>query len=251
MDAVPAPSGPCCADPMSQKRDMGTRSLGQLGVWEEAALGVLRAYRGGGSFEGPGDGEGGVVPANAALAGGVVEVGSLVEDFGGGGEDEEAVGEAFGDPEEFEFAGFVQGPKVEGGVLAEVGRVAAEVDGDVPDVAGEDADELALGLAELVVEAAEDAARGEGLVVLDEVRGEPGGGEGEGVEDFGEPATIVAEAARIEQLDITQRGLNDLHPTTLARGQRLFLWIESTYHAQARADDSSRMGRTRYLCPTR
>jgi hypothetical protein len=37
---------------------------------------------------------------------------------------------------------------VEAGVLAEVGGVGAEVDGDVPDVAGEDADEFALLAAE-------------------------------------------------------------------------------------------------------
>ena len=65
----------------------------------------------------------------------MVEVGGLVEDFGGVGEDEEAVGEAFGDPEELEGVG----AEVEAGPFAEVGGVGAEVDGDVPDMAGEDA----------------------------------------------------------------------------------------------------------------
>ncbi len=40
---------------------------------------------------------------------------------------------------------------MEAGVFAEVGGVAAQVDGDVPDMAGEDADELSLGLAELIM----------------------------------------------------------------------------------------------------
>ena len=64
------------------------------------------------------------------------------------------------------------------GPFAEVRGVAAEVDSDVPDMAGEDADELALGLAELVVKAAEDAFDGEGLIVLNELRGEAGCGKG-------------------------------------------------------------------------
>ena len=92
----------------------------------------------------------------------MVEAGGFVEDFGGIGEDEEAMGEAFGDPKELEGVG----SEVEAGPFAEVGGVGAQVYGDVPDVAGEDADELSLGLAELVMEAPEDAFRGEGLVIL-------------------------------------------------------------------------------------
>jgi hypothetical protein len=68
------------------------------------------------------------------------------------------------------------GFEVESSPFAEVGRVAAEVDGDVPDVAGENTDELALGLAELIVQAAKDALTGEGLVVLDELGGKACGG---------------------------------------------------------------------------
>jgi hypothetical protein len=67
---------------------------------------------------------------------------------------------------------------MESGPFAEVGGVAAEIDGDVPDAAGEDADEFALGLAELVVQATEYAFDGEGLVVLNELRGEAGSGKG-------------------------------------------------------------------------
>jgi hypothetical protein len=61
------------------------------------------------------------------------------------------VGEAFGDPEELEVVGWGLGFEMEPGPFAEVGRVAAQIDGDVPDMAGEDADEFALRLAELIV----------------------------------------------------------------------------------------------------
>ena len=82
---------------------------------------------------------------------------------------------------------------------------SAEIDGDVLDMTGEAADELALGPAELIVEAAQDAAGGEGLVVLGEVGGQTGGREGLLVEGLGEPAAFVAEAAGLKELDVTQR----------------------------------------------
>jgi hypothetical protein len=144
-------------------------------VGEQSADGVFGAdgwWRAVESFERPGDVEGGVVPEDGALAGGVIEVGGFVEDFGGVGEDEEAVGEAFGDPEELKVVVCGLGFEVEAGPFAEVGGVGAEVDGDVPDVSGEDADELALGLAKLVVKTAKNSFDGEGLVVLNELGGQ-------------------------------------------------------------------------------
>ena len=84
-------------------------------------------------------------------------------------------------------------------VLAELRGLGAEVDGDIPDVAGEDAEELALGLAELVMEAAKDSLARERLVVLDEVVSDPGACEGDTAEDLGEPSTVVAEDARTEK----------------------------------------------------
>ena len=160
---------------------MRVSSLGEIGGCEECAEGVFGTDRGRSAIEcieGPGNVEGGVVPEDGALSSGVVEVGGFVEDFSGVGEDEEAVGEAFGDPEELEIVVERLGFEVKSGPFAEVGGVAAEIDGDVPDMAGEDADELALRLAELVVQAAEDAFGGEGLVVLNELRGKAGGGKG-------------------------------------------------------------------------
>ena len=83
------------------------------------------------------------------------------------------MGEAFRDPEHLEFSRVIAGLQVESGPLAEVGGVAAKIDGDVPDMAGEDANEFSLGFAKLVVEATENAVRGERLIVLNELLGRP------------------------------------------------------------------------------
>jgi hypothetical protein len=85
------------------------------------------------------------------------------------------MGEALGNPDELEIIVARLSFEVEAGPFAKVGRVAAEIDCDVPDMPGEDADKFALGLAELVMEAAEHAFDGKGLVVLDELFRETGG----------------------------------------------------------------------------
>jgi hypothetical protein len=87
-------------------------------------------------FEGPSDVEGGVVPEDGAFPGGVVEVGGFIEDFRGVGEDEKAVGEAFGDPKELEVIGGGLGFEVKSGPFTEVGRVSAEIDSNIPYMAG-------------------------------------------------------------------------------------------------------------------
>ena len=76
-------------------------------------------------FQRPSNVEGRVVPEDRAFSGGVVEASGLVEDFGGVGEDEEAMGEAFGDPEELEIVVGRLGLEVESGPFAEVGGVGA------------------------------------------------------------------------------------------------------------------------------
>ena len=120
--------------------------------------------------------EGWVVPKDGAFSFGVVEVGGLIEDFGALGEDEESVGETFWNPKELEFVGGGLGFEVKTGPFAEVGRVSAQIDGDVPDMAGEGSDELSLRFAELVVQASEDTFDGERLVILNELGGQTGVG---------------------------------------------------------------------------
>ncbi len=145
----------------------------------------------------------------------MIEIGGFVEDLGGIGEDEEAVSEAFGDPEELEGVGV----EVEAGPFAEVGGAWAEVYSDVPDMAGEDADELSLGLSELIMEAAEDAFGGERLVILKKLGGKTGGREGGLVVNFCKPAATISETVGFNEFYVRKRcGLN-LHPNSLS-GER-------------------------------
>ena len=86
------------------------------------------------------------------------------------------MGEALWDPEELKVVVRGLSFEVEPRPFAEVGRVAAKIDGDIPDMAGKDADEFALRLAELVMQASEHAPDGKRLVVLDEPFRKTGGG---------------------------------------------------------------------------
>jgi hypothetical protein len=118
------------------------------------AEGVLRADGGWNtikSFQGPGDVEGRVVPEDGALSGGMVEVGGFVKDFGGFREDEEAVREPFGDPEELKVVFGGLSFEMKPGPSTEIRGVTAEIDGDIPDMTGNGTDELSLGLAELIM----------------------------------------------------------------------------------------------------
>lgn len=123
------------------------------------------------------------------------------------------MGEAFGDPEKLEGVWL----EVEAFPFSEGWGVGAKIDGDVPDVAGEDADEFALGFAELIVEAAENALGGEGLVVLNEVGGELVVGEGVLIENFREPAATISEALGFKQLKVLDGRVDKAHRFSLPR----------------------------------
>lgn len=88
------------------------------------------------------------------------------------------MGEAFGDPEELKVVVGRLRFEMETGPFAKVGRASAQIDGDVPNMTGEDADQFALWLTELVMQATEHAFDREGLVILNELCGEAGVGEG-------------------------------------------------------------------------
>ena len=117
----------------------------------------------------PGDADLRIVPAEADLVGGVVEVGALVGDLGHLAQHAEAVGE----PRRDEHLAEVVCPERGGRPFAEGGGAGADVDGDVEDLAPQHADQLALGFAELRVQAAQRATGRAGLVVLDEGVGDP------------------------------------------------------------------------------
>jgi hypothetical protein len=86
---------------------------------------------------------------------------------------------------------------MEAGPSSEVRRGAAEIDSDVPDMAGKNTNELALGPAELIVEAAEDAPNGKRLIILHEMVRDSCSGEGGGVINFSEPTAAVSKAFRL------------------------------------------------------
>lgn len=142
-------------------------------------------------FERPVNVERRVLPENGTLAGRIVGIGSFVEDFSGFREDEKAVCKALRDPKEFKFSLIIAGLQVKTGPLAEVRGIAAEVDGNVPDMAGEYADKLALGFTKLIMEAAEDSLHREGLIVLDKRRRETSRGKDGRIKYFGEPTATI------------------------------------------------------------
>jgi len=61
------------------------------------------------------------------------------------------------------------------------------------------------------VKTSQHATLGEGLVVLHKVIGEAGGSERAGIEDFGEPATLVTILLWAEALYVAQAGVKNLH----------------------------------------
>jgi len=91
---------------------------------------------------------------------------------------------------------------MESGPFAEVGGAAAEVDGDVPDVAGQDADQLALGPAELVVETTKDALDRKGLVILDEPGRQTGCLKCRLIEYFCKPTATITKATGLNQFNV-------------------------------------------------
>lgn len=126
------------------------------------------------------------------------------------------MGEALGNPKELEFSGIVPRFKVEARPFTEVGRIAAKIDGDVPDMAGEHANQFPLGLAELIMKASQDASGGERLVILYKMGGQTGRGEGGGIKNLAEPSATICEAPGLKDFKIVQRGSENLHPTSLA-----------------------------------
>ncbi len=86
------------------------------------------------------------------------------------------MGKTFRNPEQLEVVVGRLLPEVKACPFTEVWRFAAKVDGNVPDMTGEDAHEFALRLLNLVMQAAEHPFDRKGLVVLDKLVGKTNGG---------------------------------------------------------------------------
>ena len=128
---------------------------------------------------------------------------------------------SFRDPEHLEFTGVAAGFQVKASPFAEVRRVATDVDGDVPDMAGEHTDELALRFSELVVQAAQNTSCRKRLVVLNESCRQTGVREVGLVEYFSEPTATIPESPGFNQLYVAKRCVNELHRNSLSRGRAI------------------------------
>src|SRR5690348_4600244 len=145
---------------------------------------------------------------------GRVEVGDLVLHERVLGEDEKAVRKAYRHPQH----AVRRRREMESGPLAEGGRAAPQVDHHVVDLAEEHLHELALRLADLVVQAAQHVTHGERLVVLYELDLEAG--------RFIEPLAVIA--------------LEKMSPPV---GK--YLWLEDENVWEVGADDAHRLKRQR------
>lgn len=153
-------------------------------------------------FERPGYVERRIVPENRTFASRIVRIGGFVENLSGFRDNQKAMGETLRNPQKFEIVGKRLGFEVEARPFAEIGRIPPEIHGDIPDMAGEDADEFSLRLAKLVVKSAKHATDRKRLIVLHEVRRELLGGIGRFIENFCKPAATIAEAPGLNKLDV-------------------------------------------------
>ena len=141
------------------------------GLGEQIPVLVFRGD-GGGSVEGPGNVQRGVVPTNTAFMFGEPVVGGFVEKVGGIRENDETVGKARWDPE----LSVVFCAEDFSNPLTASGRVSANVDRDVEHSALGDTNEFSLGTLDLVMEASEDAFGAAAMVILNEVNWVTDGG---------------------------------------------------------------------------
>ena len=177
-------------------------------VCQSAAAGVLGGEDDICRGELPVDAEGGVVPGNAAFAvGGVVVIALVLED-GLLTQHGKTMGKATGDEE----LAVVLGTELHGYVLAEGGGPLADIHRYVEHPALDTANQLALAMrSALVVQAAQHAVAGHGLVVLHE------GGVAHFLaklavgERFVEIAARITEHAGFDDDDSGDRGRNDFH----------------------------------------
>ena len=150
---------------------------------------VLGAGFVGAAAVGPVDVYRGVVVGDAAFAGGVVDVGAFVAELGYIGEDQEAVGEAFGDVEHL----LILGAEGHAHPLAVGGGAGAAVYSYVVDLSHGHPDQLALGVFLLEVQAPEDTPGAAALVVLDEGLVDASGNKIVQLVGFHEVAPVVTE----------------------------------------------------------
>ena len=161
----------------------------------------------------PRNAHGRIVPGQAALELRGVVIGGLVQEVRRVAGDQKAVGKARRNPElaVVLFGQFDPDP------LAEGRGGLAQIHCHVEHRAAGDPHQLALGLLDLIVQTPQHAFARAGVVVLHEVRAQPGGVvEDLGVVTFHEEATGVAEHLGFEDQQVRDRSLDDFHRNPLS-----------------------------------
>src|SRR6267378_6046084 len=148
-----------------------------------------------------------IAPEDAAFVLRCVVVRSFIEHFGRFTQHAKAMRKPRRYPEHLVRLG------VEANALppAKSGRAAADVHRHVEDLAGDYPDELALRLADLIMQPAQHAASRAGVVVLDETGADPRALELPFVPALEEEAARIAEHPRFEKQHFREAGRNDLH----------------------------------------
>src|SRR5208337_5685391 len=136
-----------------------------------------------------------IIPRHRTLVLGRVKVRRFIDDVSGLRNDSEAVSKSPRNP----YHAFVVTGKSEGLPFPEGGRVAAQVECDVKNLAGNRENDFPLRLANLVMHAADDISFGIGMIVLYERFRDAEFGKGALVVAFQKEAAVVAEHAGFEQ----------------------------------------------------
>lgn len=156
-----------------------------------------------------------VVPANAALGRRGVVVGGFVEELGEIAQHHETMGKTFRHPE----LTMVVGRQAHRDPFAEMRRGAANVHGHVQHFTGGDADQFALSVLQLVMQAAQYAFLRAGMVVLNELGVQAGCFfESLGVETLIEEAALVTKYLGFDDQNTGQVGGDYIHGVSPAIG---------------------------------
>src|SRR5208282_509587 len=108
---------------------------------------------------------------------------------------------------------FVLAGKFERFPFSESGRTAAKVERDIEDLAGDGADELSLGLLNLIVQAADDIFLGVGMIVLYECLWNAEVRKRALVVAFEKESSVIAEYTRLEEEKAGEAGGDFFHRT--------------------------------------
>src|SRR5580765_2872374 len=195
---APTRSARCCRSEGSSRKYFGVPQPHSRGV---------PARKRGGAGQGPIYRELRIVPRDAALVLGGVEIRGLVEHLGGVAQHAEPMSETDGNPEH----ALRLGAQARAFPLAERRRSATDIDRDVENLARGDANQFPLRLTHLIVKTAQDALFGARMVVLHELHPDSGALEFLLVPAFEEEAAGVAEHLRLEEKEPGESGRRDFH----------------------------------------